>query len=236
MVERAAEIGFLLLMVAGIPVMSWLTARDRQLRTLPRPSLYLSAAASEWLFVALGLAAVRVARLGAGELGFRGIPLETLAAWTAMVMVLTAAGFALQALLERWGWWPEEAELVYLLMPQTRTEKIWAVALVAPTAALAEEFLYRGYLFAMITRAFGSSAAAWALSSAAFALAHSYQRPSGMARAALLGALLAWPVVRTGSLYPAMAAHFLIDAVMFGWLGPKLLKPMPKPGRDWGSA
>lgn len=45
-----------------------------------------------------------------------------------------------------------------------------------------------------------------------------------MIRAAALGALLAWPVVRTGSLYPAMAVHFLIDAAVLGWLGPRMLK------------
>ncbi|HEY6292022.1 MAG TPA: CPBP family intramembrane glutamic endopeptidase [Terriglobia bacterium] len=231
MVERAAEIGFLLLVVAGIPAMSWLTAQDPQLRTLPRVSLYLSAAASEWLFVALGLAAVRVARLGAGELGFRPVSFLTLAGWTMLLAAVSAAGLGLLLVLERWGWWPEETELVYLLMPKTRSEKIWAVALVAPTAALAEEFLYRGYLFAIIGRTLHSTTAAWALSSAAFGLAHSYQRPSGMVRAALLGALLAWPVARMGSLYPSMASHLLIDAVAFGWLGPRMLKP-----RDWGSA
>ena len=32
--------------------------------------------------------------------------------------------------------WPEESELIRLLMPQTRAEKVWALALVAPTAAL----------------------------------------------------------------------------------------------------
>jgi len=72
-----------------------------------------------------------------------------------------------------------------------------------------------------------SSVWAWSLSSAAFGLAHFYQRPSGMMRAAALGALLAWPVVRTGSLYPSMASHFLIDAAAFGWLGPRLLKSPP---------
>jgi hypothetical protein len=45
-----------------------------------------------------------------------------------------------------------------------------------------------------------------------------------MVRAGLLGALLAWPVVQMGSLYPSMTAHFLIDAVALLWLGPKFLR------------
>ena len=224
MVERAAEIGFLLLLVAGIPVMSWLTAQDPQVRAAPLRALYFSAAASEWLFVALGLAAVRVVRLSPSALGFRAIPVGAFEAWTVRVALASAAGVGLLLVLERLGWWPPEAELVYLLMPKTRAERAWAIALVSPTAALAEEFLYRGYLFAITARTLHSPAWAWGLSSAAFGLAHFYQRPAGMLRAALLGALLAWPVVRTGSLYPSLTAHFLIDAAAFGWIGPKLLK------------
>jgi membrane protease YdiL (CAAX protease family) len=45
-----------------------------------------------------------------------------------------------------------------------------------------------------------------------------------MVRAAVLGALLTVPLVRTGSLYPSIAAHFLIDAVALVWLGPKFMK------------
>ena len=222
MVERAAEIAFLLVLVAGIPVMSWITAHDPQVRTAPRPALYASAALSEWIFAGMGLAAVRVARLSAASLGFRSIPWPIFAYWTGLVLLISGAGLALVLLLERRGWWPDESDLVYLLMPKSRAETVWALAFVAPTAALAEEFLYRGYLFAMIGRGLHSTTWAWGLSSAAFGLAHLYQRPSGMVRAALLGALLAWPLARTGSLYPGMAAHFLIDAVAFVWLGPKM--------------
>lgn len=224
MVERAAEIGFFLLLVAGIPVMSWLTSLDPQLRTISRPALYLSAALSEWLFAALGVAAVKVAGLNAAAIGFRALPLATFATWITLTVAVTAAALGVLVLLERWNWWPEESDLVRLLMPRTRTEKIWALALVAPTAALVEEFLYRGYLFATVQRLMRSTVWAWSFSSVAFGLAHFYQRPAGMIRAAALGALLAWPLVHTGSLYPSMAAHLLIDTTAFGWLGPRILK------------
>jgi membrane protease YdiL (CAAX protease family) len=45
-----------------------------------------------------------------------------------------------------------------------------------------------------------------------------------MVRAALLGGLLAYPMVHLGSLYPSMVAHFLIDALALAWLGPKFLR------------
>ena len=224
MVERAAEIGFLLLLVVGIPVMSWLTSRDPQLRAIPRPALYLSAAVSEWLFAALAIAAVKVAGLNAPAIGFRALSLHNLAIWTALPVAVAAGGLGVLLLLERWNGWPEESDLVLLLMPRTRAEKLWALAVVAPTAALVEEFLYRGYLFTMVQHFLHPTVWAWSLSSVAFGLAHFYQRPSGMMRAAVLGALLAWPLVRTGSLYPSMMAHFLIDAAAFGWLGARLLK------------
>jgi membrane protease YdiL (CAAX protease family) len=224
MVERAAEIGFSLLLVAGIPVMSWLTSRDPALRTIPRPALYLSAALSEWLFAALGVAAVKVAGWNAAAIGLRAVSARSLATWIALPAAGSVALFGVLLLLEHWNLWPDESELIRLLIPRTRAEKVWALAVVAPTAALAEEFLYRGYLFAMVQRLTHSTTWAWTFSSAAFGLAHFYQRPAGMMRAAVLGALLAWPLVRTGSLYPSMAAHLLIDAAAFAWLGPRLLK------------
>jgi CAAX protease family protein len=230
MVERAAEIGFLVLLVAGIPAMSWVTAHDPHVRTAPRRSLYFSAVFSEWLFAALGVAAVRVAGFHARDIGFKGIAPGALVRWTLVVVAITAAGLGVLELLERRGWWPPEAELVRLLMPHTGAEKAWALALMAPTAALVEEFLYRGYLFGILARTLDSMAWAWALSSVAFGVAHLYQKPSGVLRATLLGALLAWPLARTGSVYPSVAAHFLIDAAAFGWLGPRTLFGKEGPG------
>lgn len=224
MVEHTADAVFVILLIVGVPLISWTTMRDPLILTLPRLKLYVSAVLSEWIFAAFGVLAVRVAGLGISDIGLRGLSLESFAIWTGVLAVISAGGLGLLLLLERRGWWPDEPELVYLLIPRTAVEKAWGVLLVAPTAALVEEFIYRGYLFAIVARALGSIGWAWALSSAAFGLAHLYQRPNGMIRAAVLGALLAWPVVRTGSLYPAIAAHFLIDAAALGWLGPRMLK------------
>jgi membrane protease YdiL (CAAX protease family) len=43
-------------------------------------------------------------------------------------------------------------------------------------------------------------------------------------------ARLTIPVIRLGSLYPSMAAHFLIDAVALAWLGPRFLKEDQRTG------
>ncbi|MGH8378893.1 MAG: CPBP family intramembrane glutamic endopeptidase, partial [Gammaproteobacteria bacterium] len=101
---------------------------------------------------------------------------------------------------------------------------LWCVFLLAPTAGICEEFIYRGFLLSLLAMLLHSTGWAVAISSAAFGVAHPYQGWRGMARAALLGALLAWPVVRLGSLLPSMIAHFLVDAVSLGWLGPATLR------------
>ncbi len=216
---------FVLLLVAGVPALSYLTVRRAHIRVIPRPDLYLSAIVSQWFLAALGALVVFTTGPGFRATGFRAIPVAAFARWTLLLTVVSLAALGLVLLLERVGWWPEEPELVRLLLPETRLEKLLAVLTLAPTAAICEEFLYRGYLLAQLSRWFEPVPWAWIGSSVAFGLAHAYQGFNGMVRAALLGGLLAYPVIRLGSLYPAMAAHFLIDALALAWLGPRFLKP-----------
>jgi membrane protease YdiL (CAAX protease family) len=72
--------------------------------------------------------------------------------------------------------------------------------------------------------ALGSPWPAMGLASVSFGISHGYQRLIGIVRATLLGTLLALPVVFTGSLFPAIVAHFWINAVI-GIGGWKLLYP-----------
>jgi membrane protease YdiL (CAAX protease family) len=210
-------------LVLGVPVLSLSTARDSQVRQVPRLTLYLSAAISQWVLACLGLLVFFFSSLSASSVGLRRLPPVAALAWAGALVALSMAGIRLELFLELRGWWPQEAELVYLLIPKTRQEKLWSVLLLAPTAALCEEFLYRGFLLAQLTQWLGSGAWAWAASSLAFGLAHVYQGWNGMVRASLLGALLAYPVIHFGSLCPSMLAHGLIDALAFAWLGPKFI-------------
>jgi membrane protease YdiL (CAAX protease family) len=216
---------FVLLLVAGVPVLSHLTARRAHIRLIPRPDLYLSAIISQWVLAGLGVVIVITIGPGFRAIGFRALPGVAFARWTLLLTVVSLAALGVVLLLEHHGWWPEEPELVRLLLPETRREKFLAVLMLAPTAALCEEFLYRGYLLAQFSRWMEPVPWAWIGSSVAFGLAHAYQGLNGMVRAALLGGLLAYPVIYLGSLYPAMVAHFVIDAVALAWLGPRFLKP-----------
>lgn len=215
---------FSLLLLAVVPVLSHLTARRGEIRQVPRVSLYFSAVLSQWLLAGLGLPVVFLALRSSWGVFFSAPPPGVMAGWGLALTGVALAALAADLLLERLGWAPAESELVYLLIPRTRGEKLYSLLLVAPTAALCEEFLYRGYLLAQLGQWFHSVPWAWGVSSAAFGLAHAYQGWSGMLRAAALGALLAFPVVRLGSLYPSMLAHGLIDAMALVWLGPIVLR------------
>ena len=226
MIPDFVRVLFVVLLVAGVPALSYSTARKPELRTLPRGALYFSAAVSQWFLAAVAVAVVLAALPGFRSVGFRGVALAPFLGWTLGLTLVTSAALALVIALERRGWWPPESELVYLLLPQNARERVWCVLVIAPTAGLCEEFLYRGALMFQVTAWTHSVGWGVAVSSVAFGLAHVYQGLNGIARAALLGALLALPVVRLGSLYPSMAAHFLIDAVALAWLGPRMLAPL----------
>ena len=227
MISTILEISFALLLGVGVPVLAYITARRPEIYQIPRRALYLSAVISQWALALVGALVVLATGRGFAGAGFGGVAISEFLRWTSLLVIVALAALAIWLFLEHLGWWPEESDLVRLLIPETAREKVWAVLLVAPTAAVCEEFLYRGFLLAQISEWLDSEWWALIVSSVIFALAHIYQGPSGMARVALLGALLAYPVLRLGSLYPSMAAHFVIDVVALVWLGPRFLEREP---------
>jgi membrane protease YdiL (CAAX protease family) len=224
MLSQWMAVLFVFLLVAGVPALSFMTARRSQVRQMPRLAIYFSAVLSQWLLAVLGIGVVFVTWRSFRAASFRALSPTVVMSWAFFLAAVSLAGVGISLLLERWGWWPAESELVCLLIPETRQEKLWSVLLLAPTAAFCEEFLYRGYLLAQLSQWVHSVSWAWIVSSIAFGLAHAYQGWSGVLRAALLGAVLAYPVVHLGSLYPSMVAHALIDAVALAWLGPAFLR------------
>jgi membrane protease YdiL (CAAX protease family) len=216
-------------LVAGVPALSYVTARNNELRSVPRTVLYRSAMLSQWLLTipAFGIEFLNARRISAQ--GFAPITWGQLAGWGTGIAIVAIAALAVVIECERHGWLPRESELVYLLIPETPREKLWAAVLVAPTAAFCEELLYRGYLLSQLDGWLHSLAWAVVVCSTAFGLAHWYQGWCGMARAGLLGALLACPVIYTRSLWPAMLAHWTIDAVALLCLGPSMVEHQSPP-------
>ena len=211
---------FALVLVVGVPALSYSTARNSEITRMPRLGLYLSAIFSQWLLTVIGVAVVYLAAREVFVRGFAALPWSVVLEWGVGVALAAILGLGLVVLAERRGWLPPESILVHLLVPETSHEKLWAVLIISPTAAFCEEFLYRGFLLQQTHDWSHSLLCAWVVSSVAFGLAHCYQGWSGVTRAALLGALLAYPVVRWESLYPAMLAHWMIDTVALLWLGP----------------
>jgi membrane protease YdiL (CAAX protease family) len=224
MFPSALRIAFAVFLIVGVPLLSWRSARPEQLQGIPKTAIYFSAVVSQWVLAAVGALVVYVAGLEWQTVGLAVVAESEFFNWTAALVLVSVIGLGLVLLLEQRGWWPQESEMVQLLLPQTGREKLWSLLGVAPTAGLCEEFLYRGFLLAEMTSWFHSAVWGVVISSVAFGLAHFYQGLNGMVRAGLLGALLAWPVVQNGSLYPSMTAHFLIDAVALLWLGPKFVR------------
>jgi membrane protease YdiL (CAAX protease family) len=103
-----------------------------------------------------------------------------------------------------------EADLVRYLIPRTGSEKI-AFSGLSVSAAIAEELVFRSFLIAALFRASGSMTLAVSVSVAAFAISHSYQGVSGVARVALLGLVLTAPFLLTGTVYPSILAHAALD-------------------------
>jgi membrane protease YdiL (CAAX protease family) len=101
---------------------------------------------------------------------------------------------------------------VAALLPRNPTERRW-FALLAITAGVCEEVLYRG---------FGLAALRWAapdlgkpaliiITAGAFGLAHLYQGRLGVILTGLVGAYMAWIATSTGTLVPVIVLHALLD-------------------------
>ena len=181
-----------------------------------REAVYLSSALTIWLLAGLAMLAARFSGFSRADLWLRSPGIGLLLGATA---VTTAAGLALMALARLLR--IRETPLIHFLLPRTASERI-AFAGLSVSAGIAEELVFRAFLIAALLEAGASLGAAVGISIAVFAVAHAYQGLLGVARVALLGALLTAPLLLVESVYPAMLAHALLDLlaglVLADWL------------------
>lgn len=157
---------------------------------------------------------------GAAALGLVGLPVMPFVLWT---LGLATAGLLIIALFHglalRWGL--ADSDFLVQLLPRSGRER-GVFALLSLAAGSGEELAFRGYLIPVLSPLLGVAGAA-ALSSAVFGVVHAYQGALGVVRTGLMGGVLAWGLLASGSLWPAIVAHTLIDLVAGIWLGDKLL-------------
>ena len=220
----------LIFFVLGVVVPWRGRVRLRQLLAKPRVesaerlSLYLSTIAFQWL-------AVAVAGWRAWAHGFTAPELGLVIHDRLQVAIIAISGAALIVTLQ---WFnlrrmgrstsplrgPLQA-LAQRILPQTPTEMIPFFAL-AVTAGLCEEFLYRGFAMASLSRAGLPVWSVVLLSSFIFGLAHLYQGRGGFAGTTILGILFGVARAKLGTLVPVVVWHMGVDLVA-GIAGPRYL-------------
>ncbi len=204
------------------------------LQTTDRLILYASTIAFQWLAVAVVAWRCWANGLTAQRLGLAfPEPWFTTAVAAALSLLLVASQlFGLRRMARlpasRRGFLHQMAEKV---MPHNLVEALAFTAL-ASTVGLCEEFLYRGFVFAVIHDATPSSLPLAALgSSAMFAVAHLYQGRRGVVSTFAVGLLFAATRILTASLAPSILAHLLADLVA-GLAAPRLLAAAERETRN----
>ena len=166
---------------------------------------------------------------GPQAIGFVGLSVLPLLVWT---VVLTAAGFGIVLLFRQISvsMGVGDTPLLRQLLPRSGRERR-VFALLSVAAGTGEEIAYRGYAIPVLTPVLGTLGAG-VLTSAVFGVMHGYQGALGVVRTALMGGVLAWGFVASGSLWPAILAHTLIDLLAGIVLGERLLSPRDGAGVD----
>ena len=98
------------------------------------------------------------------------------------------------------------------ILPRDAAELAWFAPL-ALAAGVYEEFMYRGFAPDHLARWGLPLWLAVAIATLSFGLSHGYKSLVGMLRSALVGLVLAVPVLVTGSLLPSMIAHTIMDLI-----------------------
>lgn len=213
-----ARVWTALLLVPLPALMVWQARLLHGMGELPRRDAYISSIIALWGLAAVTLAIAWLSGISLAAIGLRGVALLPFLAWAAgLTITAVAVLFLVRALGFR------EAAITRELLPVTGPDRAWFV-MVSFSAGICEEFIFRGFLLHLLDYATGSTLLALVISSGAFGVLHAYQRPAGALRAAILGALLAVPLLVGQPLHASIAAHVAIDLLAGLWLARYLLR------------
>lgn len=102
------------------------------------------------------------------------------------------------------------AQSLQFMLPKGAVERRWWVVL-AISAGVCEEFVFRGFLMHYFAGLQLTLPAAWLLSCIAFGFGHAYQGRAAVLRSAIIGGILGLVVIASGGLALAMVLHAAAD-------------------------
>lgn len=187
-------------------------------RPLPRLPIYAGSIVTLGALGILAFFAATQSGFTPWMMGLRPTSPRAFAMWTAFAVLACAS---VVTAFKAFGY--RESAIMREITPVTRLEKVAFVGL-SVSAGVCEELTFRSFLMPALMVATGSLLAGVALSALAFGLLHAHQRTGGAVRAALLGAILTFPLLVTGSVYPSMAGHALVDIIGGLWAARWLLR------------
>jgi uncharacterized protein len=212
---------WLILMVLAV-LIPW-RGRVRLQRLLDRPSvstkekliLYGTTIAFQWLLMALVAWRAFARGLTIAELGLaQRLSTQLLLISAAGAVALgTFQWFNLRRVGGMTGVVPDfMRKMAERILPAARVEMAPYFAL-AVTAGICEEFLYRGFAMAALSRAGIVSSGVVIITSVLFGLAHTYQGRSGVFGTGLMGLVFGTARLWLRSLLPVMVWHSAVDLV-----------------------
>jgi membrane protease YdiL (CAAX protease family) len=188
---------------------------------LPRIPVYLSSAAVI-LLVGAGAFLAGQKEVGIVAMGLGPADPALVAGW-ALGLTLSALLLLAVFLYLRRRFRIRETTLLSQLLPVTKWEK-GVFVLLSLSAGLGEELAYRGFLLPALSPLLGGFWPATVLASAVFGVLHAYQGWIGVFRTGILGFILALSMVLSGTLWPAILSHAILDVLAGVVLGRLLLK------------
>jgi membrane protease YdiL (CAAX protease family) len=213
---------FLLLVLPALAVAQIRMLGETEIERMPA---YVS---STGTLVLLGVAAWLVGnREGATGLGLDSLPVGSLFGWS---VALTLGGLGILLAFKRISTRlrMREHPVLRALLPRSPGEKTVFAGL-SVAAGVGEELAYRGYAIGALAPLVGTPMAA-IVTSAVFGVLHAYQGPLGIVRAGVLGGMLAWGFLISGSLWPAIIAHVALDVLAGIFLADRLMVPADSRG------
>ncbi len=212
---------FLLVIWPATGLLFLFTDRDLNLDLFdPVLFIYVPTIIIEWLLFAAVIMAVRYEKSPFRSVGFNRPKWSYLPLAAGFLIASNTILMGLQFLLERMGLPVDKA--VDQIVARAG-ESVWWWMAVSVTAAVCEETCFRGYILSRVKHMTGKG---WSLpvmlATISFAAGHTYQGWGGCILIFVYGLMFCWLYVKTGSLWPGIAVHFVQDFAaifLYRWFG-----------------